>query len=92
MYSIFYIYTHSIFYIQYIAEIFAHFAFEDVVKSLRRNVCVPFCVTSRTSCKVVFSLIVFSFVPKDLPALSAVRHFSAFRKDVKQAKEPLGFA
>lgn len=54
--------------------------------------CAFHSVTSRTSCKVVFSLIVFSFVPKDLPTLSAVRHFSAFRKDVKQAKEPLGFA
>jgi len=64
----------------------AYFVFEDV-KTLKRNVCLPFCVTSRTFCKVVFSMIGSSFVLKDLLILSAVRHLSAFREGVKQGKE-----
>lgn len=65
---------------QWIPKILAYFLFEDVVRSLKRKVCVPLCVTSRT-CKAVCSLIVFSLVPKDL-----ARHFSAFG-GVKEGKE-----
>lgn len=73
-------------FIQYIPEIFAYFVFDDV-KSLRRNVCILFRVTRGIPCKVVFSSVVFPFVLKGLPVLSAVRHFLPFRGDEKQGKE-----